>query len=370
MLLKLQVKNYKSLEDFELRVDNFNVLIGPNNSGKSNVFDCLSFLSEVSREGTIVNAIRRREEYEHIVYGGHSDREIQIGIEAEIDRSRVNYEFSFWKYDIIKEKLTVDKNGETTILFEGEGGRGKVFDELERVTREYSVGSQTLALYSFYDLKRSQTAVAIKNYFQNWKFYSFIPFMMRTYEQPRKNLDAGVRGEHLAQVLHTLLSEYPSHFEKIDETLRASVRETERLHSPLTEDGRTYVGVKEKYFKKPFTSMQISDGTLRLLAHLAVLFSPSSPPLACFEEPENHVHPRLLELLAEVLKKGAAKTQVLVSTHSPYFLNFIPPENLIIIERVEGKTISKRLKKGELKDFLEEFSIGELWYSGELGGTP
>jgi predicted ATPase len=370
MLTKLEVRNYKSLEDLKIKFDSFNVLIGPNNSGKSNIFDCLSFLSEVTKEGGVIEAVRRREGYEYIVYGGYSERGIWMRVEAEIEKSKINYEISFWNYDITREKLVVEKEGKSIILFEGENGKGKVFDEHEKVTREYNFGSQHLALYSLHDIERFPTVSKIKKYFQSWKFYSFVPFLMRTYEQPRKNLDAGVKGEHLAQVLHTLLSEYPSHFEKIAEMLKTSVQETERLTSPLTEDGRTYVGVKEKYFKMPFTSMQISDGTLRLLAHLAVLLSPSPPPLVCFEEPENHVHPRLLELLAEVLKKGAEKTQVLVSTHSPYFLNFIQPENLIIIEKIEGKTISKRPKKREVEDFLKEFSLGELWYSGELGGTP
>lgn len=142
------------------------------------------------------------------------------------------------------------------------------------------------------------------------------------------------------------------------------------MRSPLTEDGKTYIAIKEKEFKNLFDYHQISDGTLRFLAHLLVLLSPKSeiPSLACFEEPENFTHPRLLQLLAQVLKK--AETQVIVTTHSPYFVDFVDPEDLVIIEKAEGKTLQKRPSKQELEEFLKDFSLGELWYSGKLGGVP
>jgi predicted ATPase len=115
----------------------------------------------------------------------------------------------------------------------------------------------------------------------------------------------------------------------------------------------------------------MSDGTLRVLGCLAALYSPASPPLICFEEPENYVHPRLLELMVNLLKGASEKTQVLINTHSPYLVDFLDPGDLFIVEKVNGETQVKRAedKKG-IKEALKTLGLGEMWYSGGLGGIP
>ena len=109
---------------------------------------------------------------------------------------------------------------------------------------------------------------------------------------------------------------------------------------------------------------------MRLLGHLATLYLPSPPPLVCFEEPENYVHPQLLELMVELLKNAASETQVLVTTHSPYLVDLLQPEDLFIVEKQEGKTQVKAVadRKG-IKEALKALGLGELWYSGSFGGV-
>jgi predicted ATPase len=102
-----------------------------------------------------------------------------------------------------------------------------------------------------------------------------------------------------------------------------------------------------------------------------VAFGASPPPLACFEEPENYIHPHLLELLAHVLKKASTRNQVLLSTHSPYLLNFLEPEDVIIVEKHDGATEASRPKhSGAIKEALRTLGLGEMWYAGSVGGTP
>jgi predicted ATPase len=123
----------------------------------------------------------------------------------------------------------------------------------------------------------------------------------------------------------------------------------------------------------------MSDGTLRLLGHLATLYLPQPPPLVCFEEPENYVHPRLLELIVDLLKypptpnpsREGSETQVLVTTHSPYLIDRLEPEDLMIVEKKEGKTEVKGVDDiKEIKEALKTLTLGEMWYSGDLGGVP
>jgi predicted ATPase len=115
----------------------------------------------------------------------------------------------------------------------------------------------------------------------------------------------------------------------------------------------------------------MSDGTVRFLAHLGVVFGASPPPLVCFEEPENFIHPHSLELLAHVLEKASARSQILLTTHSPYLLNFLEPEDVIIVEKHEGATKASRPEhQGAIKEALKTLGLGEIWYAGSLGGTP
>lgn len=142
----------------------------------------------------------------------------------------------------------------------------------------------------------------------------------------------------------------------------------EELLTPLTAGGQTFIALREKGFVQDFNYYQLSDGTLKLLAYITAVSLPE-PQLLCFEEPENFVHSRLLELIVEILKKS--EKQVLLSTHSPYLVDFVQPEDVIVVEKKETETTIRRIREPEkLREALKEIGLGELWYSGQLGGVP
>jgi predicted ATPase len=369
MLTKLKVKNYKSLADVEIDFHHFNVLIGPNNSGKSNILDCLAFLADTVTM-SVEDALRKRGGYDHVVFGGHVEKTIKIDVITTEKSVKKEYDVTFTDKGVNKEKLIITKNGETNVHIDGIEGKGFFFDEIANAQMEYSFSPVFTALLNFRDLKRQRTIVDFKDELLRWRFYHFVPFEMRGAFSVEKRFDPGYKGEEAVRTLHSLLSEHLNFFSEIENSLRSAIEEIENLRSPLTREGKTYIAIKEKHFRDHFDYYQVSDGTLRFLAHLLVLLSPPSeaPMLACFEEPENFVHPRLLELLAEILKK--TKTQVIVTTHSPYFIDFVELEDLIVIEKEEGKTVPKRLERKELEKFLKDFSLGELWYTGRIGGVP
>lgn len=409
MLSKLQVRNYKSLQNFEARLAKFDVLIGPNNSGKSNIFDCLAFLSELSRaRGELQQPITRRGGYESIVFGGDTRREIRIKIESLLLISTehpykegeykalrsIEYEIAFFNYEIISEKLVIKEPEEQQIklftqkyhyeshvpfeegqlvLFDRSGYKViKTWDAIEKKHTEYTPQSGISALY-LQDLKRFPINTEFIEYLKSWSHYNFLPPRMREAQGPRRSFSLEEDGTNLAQVFHSLYNEYPLLFREMEEILKGAEEEVEYLLTPLTDAGATRIAIKEKYFNKLFGAHQISDGTLKLLGCIGILFSPSPPALICLEEPENFIHPRLLELLSKLLKKASERTQILVSTHSPYFLNFVDLEDLIIIKKEKGSTIREEIKEKEkLKEKMRELGLflGEIWYSGEIGGVP
>lgn len=123
--------------------------------------------------------------------------------------------------------------------------------------------------------------------------------------------------------------------------------------------------------KSPIPAARLSDGTLRYLCLLAILYHPTPPPLICLEEPEIGLHPDLISGLAEMLKEASQRTQLIVTTHSDLLVSKFTdqPEAVVICERTPEGTTLKRLKADDLKEWLEEYSLGEVWLKGGIGGT-
>jgi len=284
-----------------------------------------------------------------------------MNIIASVDSKEFNYGISFWKSENIEERLTLKEKEGERVIFEGTEGEGKYLDEEKEEESKYSFGTGAPALYNFRDLKRTPTAIKFYKYVKGWRFYSFVPSTMRTALPVEKKIVVDRSGNRLAQVLHTILSDRSPFYDEIEDVLKSAIKETEKLLSPLTEGSETYVAIKDKYFENPFDYLQLSDGTLSFFAHLAVLFNPNPPSLVCFEEPENHIHPDLFELLVNMCKR--AKTQVIISTHAPYLVDWVEPEDIRVVEKEEGMTKLGELDKEKLKKALEEkIPLGELLF--------
>lgn len=379
----IAIKNYKSLKNLELDLKPLMVFVGPNNAGKSNIFDALQFLTQL---GTMEPgaATRQRGGFNQIVFDGKIEQQVTIELKGSI---KVKDKEHIYKYFI---ELNGDKHGNCFIQHEifhlvkedgkrdilkypDEKGTAAVYDESGKQISSYGTGRDRSYLYYFSDPDRYPILGHFSNEVQNWAFFNPLPPSMRSPLPVRRELQLQSYGENLSAVLHVLQSEYPDRFREIAEILKSAVPELKELSTGLTahEAGQTYVRISEKSLASSIPAWGMSDGTLRFLACLVALYSPASPRLICFEEPENYVHPRLLELMVDLLKGASQKTQVLINTHSPYLVDFLDPGDLFIVEKVNGETQVKRAedKKG-IKEALKTLGLGEMWYSGGLGGVP
>jgi predicted ATPase len=135
------------------------------------------------------------------------------------------------------------------------------------------------------------------------------------------------------------------------------------------EGNTVQIFLEEERWLIPAT--RLSDGTVRWLALLALLLHPSPPPLVCIEEPELGLHPDLMPPLARLLKQASERMQIVITTHSDALVDAFTdtPEDVLVCERVDGSTTMRRLDKESLSEWLEMYSLGELWSKGELGGT-
>ena len=339
---KLTIKGYKSirnLENFELR--NINILIGTNGAGKSNFIEFFRILEEISKG---------EESLQHYVsYMGGADKLLFLGSKVTPLTKVDIWTTDIWTQFELKatkvnrlEYLQMHVN-ETTGL--DEAGRNAKFDTLRQgIYRDHKY-------YHFHDT--SDFAVVKK------------PGSKRDYEYLRPD------GRNLAAFLLRLKKKHQRDY--------ASIREVIQLAAPFfddfwlrEEDDRDDILLewRQKGSDYPFHPSQISDGTLRFICLATALLQPDPPSTILLDEPELGLHPYALTLLAGLIQKASLKTQVIVSTQSAALIDHFQPEDIVIVERQNGESIFKRLNKDDLKVWIDDYSLGELWQMNVLGGRP
>lgn len=136
--------------------------------------------------------------------------------------------------------------------------------------------------------------------------------------------------------------------------------------------GRIQFYLHEADFHFPIPATRLSDGTIRFVALLATLLNPSPPPLICIDEPELGLHPDALSLIAELIIDAAARTQLIVATHSDALISALNdrPDTVIACERLDAGTTLRRLDPSRLESWLDQYALGDLWRMGKLGANP
>jgi predicted ATPase len=129
--------------------------------------------------------------------------------------------------------------------------------------------------------------------------------------------------------------------------------------------------IKEDGLSSRTPAERLSDGTLRWLMLLIVLLDPTPPPVVCIEEPELGLHPDMISTLADLLRDASTRTQLIVTTHSQSLVSEFSddPESVCVCEKVDGATRVHRLNKERLSSWLEDYTLGQLWAKGEIGGN-
>lgn len=189
---------------------------------------------------------------------------------------------------------------------------------------------------------------------------------------PQERLSA--TGDNLANVIQCLSERHSTRLEKIIETLRGRVPRIERVLTETMSDGRLSLKIKDAPFGNPVLARFASDGTLKMLTLFVLLYDLDPPPFIGIEEPENFLHPRLLFELAEECRAACEHTQLLITTHSPLFVDALRAEEVRVLWRDEaGYTRTQPVADlSNIEAFIEHGAIlGDLWMEGYFGlGDP
>ena len=377
----LRVQNYRALKDITLQgMTPLTVLVGPNGSGKSTVFDVFNFLSECfqhnlrsawdrrgrakelktrNQSGPVVIEIKYREAPSSRLITYH------LAIDENNGNVFVRDEWLAWKRGI---------HGQPFRFLDYHNGQGKVIagDEPDESATRVELplrSNEYLAVNTIGQLSGHPRVAALREFIEGWHVSYLAIDDARGQPEAGPQEQLSKTGDNLANVIQYLFERHPDVIDMICTKLRERIPQIETIIPKPLDDGRLLLQIKDAPFEQPVLSRFASDGTIKMLAYLVLLYCPKQSPFIGVEEPENYLHHRLLPILAEECQTASEKGQVLVTTHSPFFLNALHPEQVRILERnAEGFTVATRASQIRgVKEFMEEGDcLGSLWTEGRL----
>ena len=208
------------------------------------------------------------------------------------------------------------------------------------------------------------------------KFRLYRDWEFGTISAVREPCDAGLPNEYLEEdgsnlgvVLDRLLARPPVKHQILD-SLRTFYENTKDLRTTI-EGGKVQTRLEEKHLNATIPLVRMSDGTIRWLAILAILLNPDPPPLVVIEEPELGLHPDMIPELGKLLVDALTRMQIIITTHSDRLIEEFTesPEVVLVCEKEAGASTFRRLDASQLSSWLTEYSLGQLWTKGQLGGT-
>lgn len=372
----LSVKNYRVLRNLEMKqIAPLTVFLGPNGSGKSTIFDVFAFLSECFTVG-LRKAWDKRGRFKELrTRGCEGPIEFELKYREQPRTPVITYHLAidegprgpFVAAEWLQWRRKVRGRPFRFLDFKEGAGRvvsGDMPDERDQRLEEQLDSPEMLAVSTLGQFAKHPRVSALRRFITGWYLsYLSADNIRGTPEAgPQERLSA--TGDNLPNVVQYLKEQHPGRLEEIVNTLKRRVPRLQSVDAELLADGRLLLQVKDAPFARPILAKFASDGTLKMLAYLTVLYDPEPPQLVGIEEPENHLHPRLLPELAEECRTASARTQLMVTTHSPHFVNGLRPEELWVLYRDEqGYAQARRAADMQgIKEFVKEGALlGDLW---------
>lgn len=387
IIRSIRIRNLLSFgpnnSSLELRA--LNVLIGPNGSGKSNLIEVFGLLQNTSSDLTL--PIREGGGITEWLWKSNGKRskppeaQIEVFLEPLSEIALLRYELSFTQVgstleildERIENEVSADELQRPKFYYGHENGRpmisvGSERRELRRedVNPKQSILSQRKDPDQYPEITYLGQTFSKFAFYRDWEFgINSEPRQIHTPDQQSDYLEENAA--NLALILNRIKAD-PSVKSQLIQYLQEFYYEAVDLNTVIKQSLIDLSLEERGGITTP--AVRMSDGTLRWLSLLAILLNPTPPPLVCIEEPELGLHPDIIPVLARLLKEASQKMQLVITTHSDKLVEELTEiaESVIICEKREGSTVLQRLEMNELSKWLNEYSLGELWRKGEIGG--
>jgi predicted ATPase len=367
-ILEVHINNFKSIEALNLRFNTINILIGGNGAGKSNLISYFKLLNKII--GNNLQAyVSKNSGADNMLYFG---RKKSPFIASQIVFKNGDYLNSYRfilepntedNFYFTSEKIGFDKGANNwTYRDMGSGHAETKIFEHEKKNR----GVQGTRSISYYVIKA----------FQGFKVYHFHDTSetaaVKQTGDINDNFFLREDASNLAPFLYMLSQKFPGNFNQIEATIKliAPFFGKFNLQPSQLNPEKIRLEWQEIGSDKYFNAHNLSDGTLRMISLATLLLQPSPPDTIIIDEPELGLHPMAINILASLIKTASLKTQIIVSTQSVTLINQFAPENIIIVDRIDGQSSFKHINKKELSAWKDEYSLGEIWEKNLIGGRP
>ncbi len=354
-LNKIVLNGYKSIRECTLELGALNVLIGANGAGKSNFISLFKLIAKLL-DGKLQLAVgtaggpdallhfgrKTTEQMEVELYFGNNGYKCRLA-PTQDNRMIFTHESLYWN-------MHGDWNPESghfETYVESQRGRGRIYGFVVPAMRNWRV-------YHFHDTSDSALVKQIHGVNDN--------------NYLREN------AANLAAFLYRLKQGHESHYQRIVKTIRLAAPFFGDFHLRPTPENTDKIQLEWTELNQdiPFKANELSDGTLRFICLATVLLQPEEfmPSAILIDEPELGLHPYAIAVLGSLMKSAATQHQLIISTQSVELVNEFQADDLIVVDREQGASTFKRLDSASLKEWLEEYTLGELWKKNLLGGRP
>ncbi|HVZ10315.1 AAA family ATPase [Rhodopila sp.] len=399
-----RVRNYRSLRDVTVGrlsgnagadlLTPLTVVIGKNGVGKSTLFDAFGFMADCLTIG--VEAACDREQrggFERIRSMGVQDAiRFEVYYREAQNHRPITYELSinldssgrpFVESEVLLQRRRDQRYGRPFPFLRLNRGVGQAWagEDLVETEGEESnlkvpvalTDMRQLGIATLGTLRDHPRITRFRDFMRGWYLSYFTPDAARGLPVAGPQRHLNVHGDNLGNVVQFMEREHKDRFKAILKRIADRIPGVTNIDTHVTEDKRVLLRFNDAGFRDPFFAQQMSDGTLKVFAYLLLLEDPDPPPFICIEEPENGLYHKLLETLAQEFRAHATgrrnAPQIFVTTHQPYFVDALRPEEVWILEKgADGFSTIRRVSELEIVRNLvaEGLPLGGLWYSDYL----
>lgn len=365
MINRIKIQGYKSIKDLDLELKPINVLIGSNGVGKSNFLSFFKLVNNIY-EQRLQNYVAKQGGADNLLYFGRKTTSNIYGKISFIKDITANSNNVYY-FDLVPDifnSFVIDTEGSGFNVIDWEDDKQNYFFVTD-IRESIIKGSSTF---------RNKF---ISNYLDSMKIFHFHDTAesspLRTPAQIDDNKYLREDGNNLAAFLYYLQQKHPKSFNRIQKTIHSIAPYFERFDLHPDRLNENSIKLEWKEVNQPetyFNASHFSDGTLRFIALATLLMQPELPEVIIIDEPELGLHPFAINKLASLIRKASSTSQIIISTQSVNFVDNFEPEEIITVDRVENESVFMRLDSCELKGWLSDYTIGDLWQKNVIKGQP